>query len=61
MPILFMANEGNPNCVIIEMFNPGEDVTCAYGLLTLQTIAKGEEVITASNCQLLAVTASNCQ
>jgi hypothetical protein len=61
MPILFMANEGNPNCVIVELVNPGEDEPCAYALRTVSKIKQGKEVTTASYCQLLSVTSSYCK
>jgi hypothetical protein len=61
MPILFMANEGNPNCVIVELVDPDGQEATAYGLRSITDIKENKEVQTASNCQLLPVTASNCQ
>jgi hypothetical protein len=61
MPILFMANEGNPNCVIVELTDPDGEESTAFGLQSITDIQENKEVQTARNCQLLAVTASNCQ
>jgi hypothetical protein len=49
MPILFMANEGNPNSALVSWEYDNEPGTChALGIIAIADIPSGEEVLLQS-------------
>jgi hypothetical protein len=45
--MVFMANEGNPNCVIVELTDQDGEESNAFGLRSITDIEQNKEVKTA--------------